>query len=112
MKYKGKFVMDYEERKSILEHIKWVDEVLDDVPWYPTLEWMAQHKIDFVVGDEHAYEQYEAIPFLPVREAGRFISVPREEGTSLLSPRSPFPLTLSRKCSLSHVPLSISSSCC
>jgi glycerol-3-phosphate cytidylyltransferase-like family protein len=84
LKYKGKVVFQYEERKSILEHIKWVDEIVDDTPWYPTLEWLAQHKIDYVVGDENAYAQYEAVPFMPVREAGRFISMPREEGTPLL----------------------------
>lgn len=62
-----------------------MDEILDDVPWYPTIEWLDQNKIDYVVGDEHAYENYAAVPFRPVREAGRFISMPREEGT-----RNPF----------------------
>ena len=81
--FKGKVVLDYEERKSILSHIRWVDEIVDDAPWYPTLEWMEQHQIDFVVGDEHAYEQYAAVPFRPVREAGRFIPIAREEGALL-----------------------------
>lgn len=74
-----------------MEHIKWVDEILDDVPWYPTIEWLDQNNIDYVVGDEHAYENYAAIPFRPVREAGRFISMPREEGTDSLK-RGPSPL--------------------
>lgn len=84
-KFKGQVALDYDERKAVLEHIKWVDEVLDDVPWYPTLEWMALNNIDYVIGDEHAYENYAAIPFRPVRQAGRFISMPREEGTTLFS---------------------------
>ena len=81
-KYKGKVVLDYEERKSLLPHIKWIDEIIDDAPWWPTLEWMQQHNIDFVVGDEHVYEHYQSAAFRPVREAGRFISVAREEGMS------------------------------
>lgn len=80
-KYKGKVVLAYKERKALLEHIKWVDEILDDVPWYPTLEWLSQYKLDFVVGDENVYENYVGSPFRPVREAGRFIPLAREEGT-------------------------------
>lgn len=82
-KYKGKVVLDYEERKSVLPHIKWIDEIVENAPWWPTLDWMQQHNIDFVIGDEHMYDQYQAAPFAPVREAGRFISVAREEGSFL-----------------------------
>lgn len=64
-----------------------MDEILDDVPWYPTIEWLDQNKIDYVVGDEQAYENYAAIPFRPVRQAGRFISMPREEGTDYAQTR-------------------------
>ena len=80
-KFKGKVVLDYEERKSILVHIRWVDDILDNAPWYPTLEYMEQNNIDFVVGDENSYEQWAAVPFRPVREAGRFIPIAREEGS-------------------------------
>jgi choline-phosphate cytidylyltransferase len=90
-KYKGRVVLDYDERKEVLGHIRWVDEVIDNAPWYPTLEWMQQHNIDFVVGDEHAYEQYEALPFRPVREAGRFIPIARQEGNVFLTSNTYFP---------------------
>ena len=34
---KGKIVMNETERVEILEHCKWVDEVVENAPYFPTL---------------------------------------------------------------------------
>ena len=50
-RYKGKTVMNQEERYESLRHCKWVDEVIPDAPWVLTPEFIEKHQIDYVAHD-------------------------------------------------------------
>lgn len=46
-------VMRQAERYELLKHIKWIDEIIYEVPYSPTLELLAEHDIDYVIhGDD------------------------------------------------------------
>lgn len=44
-KYKGKTVMDAEERYESLRHCRWVDEVVRDAPWVIDQDFIDKHKV-------------------------------------------------------------------
>lgn len=44
-KFKGKTVMNEEERYESLRHCKWVDEVVRDAPWVIDQEFINKHKV-------------------------------------------------------------------
>ena len=50
---KARPVMKQEERYELLRHIKWIDEVITDVPYSPSVDLVLKHNIDFVIhGDD------------------------------------------------------------
>ena len=52
---KGKIVMSQEERVAILEHCRWVDEVICPCPWVITLDFLNKNNIDYVAHDDVPY---------------------------------------------------------
>jgi len=80
LKYKGPFVMTYEERVKNVSNCKYIDEILNDVPWIITEEFMTKNNIDYIAREEAPYisinnneliEDIYAIPkklnkFLPI----------------------------------------------
>lgn len=52
---KGKTVQTMEERVETLRHIRWVDEIISPCPWIINLEFIEEHKIDFVAHDDLPY---------------------------------------------------------
>jgi len=52
---KGKIVMNEIERCEILEHCKWVDEVLCPCPWVVDVEFLREKGIHYVAHDDLPY---------------------------------------------------------
>ena len=42
---KGPTVMTLKERSESLRHCRWVDEVVEDCPWFITQEFLEKHKV-------------------------------------------------------------------
>lgn len=83
-KYKGKPIMNQDERCRSVSACKWVDEVLSDAPWIITQEYLDKHKIDMVCHDETPYptkygtkDVYEY-----VKSIGKFTHISRTENIS------------------------------
>uniref|UniRef100_A0AC35U5X9 Choline-phosphate cytidylyltransferase n=1 Tax=Rhabditophanes sp. KR3021 TaxID=114890 RepID=A0AC35U5X9_9BILA len=80
-KNKGCFpIMSQDERCNIVETCKHVDELIKNPPFYPTIEFCANHRIDLVAHDDHPYpvdgmnDCYE-----PFKESNRFLVTQREQ---------------------------------
>lgn len=66
-----------------LSIFRWVDDVLDDIPWIPTIQFLDQHNIDYVAHDAIPYESgdHEDV-YAEVKQAGRFAETTRTDGVS------------------------------
>ncbi|CDK26035.1 unnamed protein product [Kuraishia capsulata CBS 1993] len=82
-KRKGLTVLTDKQRYETLRHCKWVDEVIEDAPWVVTLEYLKEHKIDYVAHDDLPYvaDGIEDI-YLPMKQEGMFLATQRTEGIS------------------------------
>lgn len=84
-KYKGKTVMNEQERYESLRHCKWVDEVIPDVPWVINQEFIDKHKIDYVAHDALPYADTSGAGkdvYEFVKAIGKFKETKRTEGIS------------------------------
>ncbi|KAI0565880.1 Ethanolamine-phosphate cytidylyltransferase [Gracilaria domingensis] len=86
-KHKGPPIMSDEERRIAVSSVKWVDEVLTDVPYVVTPEFLVklieEHKIDIIVhGDDPCIGADGQDVYKAVKEMGRFRTVKRTEGVS------------------------------
>ncbi|ORX96931.1 hypothetical protein K493DRAFT_300665 [Basidiobolus meristosporus CBS 931.73] len=80
---KGKTVLTDQERFESLRHCKWVDEVIEDAPWYVTQEFLDKHKIDYVAHDDIPYVSAESDDvYAFVKAQGRFLPTQRTDGVS------------------------------
>ena len=43
--YKGKTVMNTDERCEIVRHCRYVDEVVPNAPWQVTMEFIREHRV-------------------------------------------------------------------
>lgn len=82
-KRKGLTVMSGKERAESLRHCRWVDEVVEDCPWIINMEFLEQHKIDYVAHDDLPYGASEGDDiYKPIKEKGMFLVTQRTEGVS------------------------------
>lgn len=86
-KHKGPPIMTDEERTIAVESIKWVDEVLVNVPYVVTPDFLQElivkHKIDIIAhGDDPCIGADGEDVYKAVKEMGRFRTVKRTEGVS------------------------------
>ena len=84
---KGPPVLTMEERLAMVESVKWVDEILEDVPYEITPEFLAtlftEHRIDYVLhGDDPCLLPDGTDAYASAKAAGKFITVKRTEGVS------------------------------
>jgi len=84
-RYKGKTVMNQEERYESLRHCKWVDEVIPDAPWVLTQEFIDKHQIDYVAHDALPYADTSGAAndvYDFVKKIGKFKETKRTDGVS------------------------------
>lgn len=82
-KYKGHMIMNEKERVETVKHCRWVDDIIFPAPWYPTLEFMDEHGLDFIAHDIIDYGAPGAVDvYESMKQAGRFIPTLRTEGIS------------------------------
>ena len=80
---KGKIVMNEKERSEILEHCKWVDEVIMPCPWVITLDFLEKHNIDYVAHDDAPYgSSGQDDIYKDIKKAGKFMATQRTDGIS------------------------------
>ena len=80
---KGKIVMNEKERSEILEHCRWVDEVIMPCPWVITLDFLDKHNIDYVAHDDAPNGSAGADDiYAAIKKAGKFKATQRTEGIS------------------------------
>ncbi|KAI8885918.1 hypothetical protein K501DRAFT_331620 [Backusella circina FSU 941] len=80
---KGKTVMTDVERYEAVRHCKWVDEVIQDAPWFVDQDFLDHHNIDYVAHDAEPYGSKESGDvYAFVKEQGRFFPTERTDGIS------------------------------
>jgi ethanolamine-phosphate cytidylyltransferase len=82
-RHKGPCIMNETERYPAARAVKWVDEVVEDVPYCPTLPLLREHQIDLVIhGDDVAVDASGRNAYEEIIAAGMFKTVPRTDGVS------------------------------
>ena len=81
---KGPCIMNERERYAAARACRWVDEVVEDVPYSPTPELLVKHKVDVVIhGDDVAVDTNGKGCYDDIIAAGiRFQTVRRTDGVS------------------------------
>lgn len=85
--HKNTPVMTSQERYMCVRNCKWVDEVVEDVPWVISQELIDKLQVDYVAHDEQPYagagsSAQMADVYQFVKEQGRFLPTQRTEGVS------------------------------
>ena len=80
---KGKIVMSQKERCDILNHCKWVDEIICPCPWVIDLKFLNEQNIDYVAHDDLPYGSVgQCDIYAEIKKAGKFMATQRTEGIS------------------------------
>ena len=85
LKYKGQYVMTQEERGLIIQHCKWVDELIVGCPWQVDPKWCKAKGIHYVAHDDIPYEfgsDNTKDLYYHVKKAGMWRTTQRTEGIS------------------------------
>jgi len=72
-----------DERYAILKHLKWIDEMVYDVPYTPDVKTLERAQADFCIhGDDMPTNENGECAYDPVRKAGKLKIIKRTEGVS------------------------------
>ena len=75
--------MNETERVEIIQHCKWVDEVLCPCPWVITVDFLRDHNIHYVAHDDLPYGSVgQTDIYYDVKRLGMFRATQRTEGIS------------------------------
>ena len=75
--------MNEKERCEILEHCKWVDEIICPCPWVLQVDWIKQKGIHYVAHDDLPYVSVgQGDIYYDIKAAGHFRATQRTEGIS------------------------------
>ncbi|CAD8081109.1 unnamed protein product [Paramecium sonneborni] len=82
-KFKGKSVMDGQQRYESVKHCKWADEVVYPAPWIIDEKFLNDHNIDYVAHDDIPYQTAEVDDaYALCKKLGKFKATKRTEGIS------------------------------
>jgi ethanolamine-phosphate cytidylyltransferase len=82
-KTKGPTLMNVHERGALVEACKWVDEVVLDTPYLPTVQLLDDHNIDYCChGDDPCLTETGEDVYKDIKAKGRFKMFKRTEGIS------------------------------
>ena len=84
IRYKGgPLVLTHDERVESARHCKYVDEIIENAPWFITPDFMDLHAIDFVAHDGAPYVAGDVADIYGwLKDAGKFIATQRTDGVS------------------------------
>lgn len=80
MKLKGRVIQQCKDRAEALQHIRWVDEIIEAPPTPITMKFLQENRIDYVVSSSDLEYDEEASQWL--KENGRFVQMLRTPGIS------------------------------
>jgi ethanolamine-phosphate cytidylyltransferase len=76
-------VMNQDERYSLLRHVRWIDEIVYDVPYSPALATLDLARADFCIhGDDMPVNTDGVGAYDTMRDAGKLRIIKRTEGVS------------------------------
>jgi len=76
-------VMRQSERYALLDHVKWIDEILYDVPYSPLISTLERARADFCIhGDDMPINADGVCAYDELRDAGKLRIIKRTEGVS------------------------------
>ncbi|XP_003382830.3 PREDICTED: ethanolamine-phosphate cytidylyltransferase-like isoform X2 [Amphimedon queenslandica] len=82
-RHKGIPVMSEKERYKMVRSIKWVDEVVEDVPYVTPVSILDEHNCDFCAhGDDITFAPDGSHSYQAIVDAGRFKTFKRTQGVS------------------------------
>jgi len=79
---KGNTVMNNQERVNAVRHCRYVDEIVENQPWFISDDFLQKHKIDFVAHDDLPYVSGSKDLFAHLKASGRFMATERTDGIS------------------------------
>jgi ethanolamine-phosphate cytidylyltransferase len=98
LKNKGPMIFRGKERRTMIEACKWVDEIQEDFPYFPTLETMDKFNLDFMAhGDDLVVKPDGTDCYGEMQKANRFKIFKRTEGISTSAIVGRILLTMERK---------------
>jgi len=82
-KAKGPTLMNVHERAALVAACKWVDEVVIDTPYTPTISLLDELNVDFCAhGDDPCFNELGEDAYAEMKKQGRFRVFKRTEGIS------------------------------
>lgn len=86
LRNKGPPLFDERERYDLIRGCRWVDQVVEDVPYVTQLTSIDEHKIDYVVhGDDPVLDADGNDCYAFAKASGRYLECKRTEGISTTS---------------------------
>jgi len=79
---KGNTVMNNKERVNAVRHCRYVDEIVENQPWFLSEDFLQHHKIDFVAHDDLPYVSGSKDLFAHLKASGRFMATNRTDAIS------------------------------